>query len=61
MNALLNALPSPMRETLFLRFWSFFKVRTLNFVQPSIEDLNDKEITVSVPLNWRTRNHLNCM
>jgi acyl-coenzyme A thioesterase PaaI-like protein len=61
MNALFNALPSPMRETLFLRFWSFFKVRTLNFVQPSVEDLNDDEMIVSIPLNWRTRNHLNCM
>lgn len=45
------------------RLWLFglFKIPLIFFCRPRIESLDDEQITVSIPLNRRTRNHLSSM
>ncbi len=52
---------SYLKETLLLRAFGLFKIPLIFFVGPSVVNLNDKECEVVIPLNRRTRNHLNSM
>jgi len=50
-----------LRDTLFLRFFTFMKIPLLFYVRPVIEELNDETCVVRIPLRRRTKNHLNAM
>jgi acyl-coenzyme A thioesterase PaaI-like protein len=50
-----------LKETLFVRSWSFAKVKMLWLTSPSVIELNDERTVVRIPLNWRTKNHLGSM
>jgi acyl-coenzyme A thioesterase PaaI-like protein len=50
-----------LRDTLFLRFFTFMKIPLLYYVRPVIEELDDEKCVVRIPLRRRTRNHLNAM
>lgn len=56
-----DALPEQIKNTLYVRFWAFSKVPMLNWVRPKVIRLDAKETTISIPLNRRTKNHLNSM
>lgn len=46
---------------LFLWAFSHFKVPMIGYAKPHLIHLDDKKIVVRLPLNRRTRNHLNSM
>lgn len=57
----MNHLFSRYRNTIAVRIWSFFKVPLLYGVRPSVIELNDERVIVSIPLLRRNKNHLNSM
>jgi len=54
-------LPPKIRDTAFLRLFSFFKIPMIAWTRPVVEELNDEVTRVRIPLNRRTKNHLNSM
>jgi acyl-coenzyme A thioesterase PaaI-like protein len=50
-----------LRDTFYLRAFSFLKIPVLFFVSPSVVELNDHRCVIRIPLNRRTKNHLNSM
>ena len=49
------------RFKFFLWYFSHFKVALIGYVRPRLLVLNDEQIVIRIPLNRRTRNHLNSM
>lgn len=49
------------KDNLLLRALGTFKIPILGFTNPKLLRLDDEEIAVRIPLNRRTKNHLNCM
>jgi len=43
-----------LQYNLFLWYFGLTKVRLINFIKPKIIDVNDKGVTLSMPLNRRT-------
>lgn len=50
-----------MKDTLFVRYFGLTKVPLIFFVAPSVVELSDQKCIVKIPLNRRTKNHLNSM
>ena len=50
----------PLRETLLLRLFSL-RVPVLLFLGPRVERLDGERCVVSIPLRWRSRNHVGSM
>ena len=50
-----------LQYNLFLWYFGLTKVRLINFIKPKIIDVNDKGVTLSMPLNRRTSNHVKSM
>jgi acyl-coenzyme A thioesterase PaaI-like protein len=59
--SLSQALPAKVRETFLLRAFGFLKIPVLFFVSPSVVEMTDERCVVKIPLNRRTKNHLNSM
>jgi len=49
-----------LRETLFVRLFSL-RVPVLLILGPRVERLDDERCEVSIPLRWRSRNHVGSM
>ena len=56
-----KAVPDRVKETFWLRAFGLLKVRMLLFVSPSVVELNETRCEIKIPLNRRTKNHLNSM
>jgi acyl-coenzyme A thioesterase PaaI-like protein len=56
-----GALPKNLRDTLYLRAFSFLRIPLLFFVSPSVVELSKDHCVVRIPLNRRTKNHLGSM
>ena len=56
-----KVLPVQMRDTFFLRAFGFFKIPVLFFIGPTVIESTEQRSIVKVPLNRRTKNHLNSM
>jgi acyl-coenzyme A thioesterase PaaI-like protein len=54
-------LPPKLRHTARLRILGLLKIPVLFFVAPRVIEINDQRCEVLIPLNRRTRNHLNSM
>jgi acyl-coenzyme A thioesterase PaaI-like protein len=54
-------LPQGIKDTLFLRSFSLFKIPMLFFIGPRVVELSEKTTIVEIPLNYRTKNHLGAM
>lgn len=54
-------LPLTFQETVKLRAFGFLKIPFLFFTSPTILEVNEGKVVVKIPLNRRTRNHLNSM
>lgn len=54
-------IPQKMRDTAFVRFFGLTKVPLIFWVSPSVVTLNDELCEIKIPLNRRTKNHLNSM
>lgn len=50
-----------LKMTAFVRLFTLLKLPLLNWIQPSVIELNDKIAILKVPLGRRTRNHLRTM
>ena len=64
MNILTKAsdfVPEKIRNQLFVDTWSFVNVPLLFWVRPKIVELSNNRIEIKIPLNRRTKNHLNSM
>jgi acyl-coenzyme A thioesterase PaaI-like protein len=56
-----KSLSPSTRETLYLRTFGLTKIPFLFLASPRIVELTDQKVTVAIPLNRRTRNHLNSL
>jgi acyl-coenzyme A thioesterase PaaI-like protein len=54
-------IPKKLQDTLFVRYFGLTKVPLIFFVSPSVVRLDDQQCIVKIPLNRRTKNHLNSM
>jgi len=54
-------IPKIYQDTLFVRYFGLTKVPLIFFVSPSVVRLDDEQCIVRIPLNRRTKNHLNSM
>lgn len=50
-----------IKMNLFVRLFTFLKLPLLNWIKPSILELNDEMAILKVPLCRRTKNHLGTM
>lgn len=50
-----------LKETLFLRLYSFWYIPLLNWVRPRILENTKTRATLCIPLGRRSKNHLNVM
>lgn len=53
--------PKKFQDTIFVRYFGLTKVPLIFFVSPSVVRLDESECVVKIPLNRRTKNHLNSM
>lgn len=53
--------PKKFRDTIFVRLFGIMKVPLIFWVGPSVVCLSDTECVIKIPLNRRTKNHLNSM
>ncbi len=61
MKDILAKVPKKYQDTVFVRLFGFTKVPLIFYVSPSVVRMDDKECVVKIPLNRRTKNHLNSM
>lgn len=54
-------IPKRFQDTFFIRYFGITKVPLIFFVGPSVICLDDKKCIIKIPLNRRTKNHLNSM
>ena len=50
-----------IKETIFLRAFSFYKIPLLFFVNPSVVKMSEEEVIISIPFHRRNKNHLGSM
>lgn len=50
-----------LRETIGLRAFGFLKIPMLFWLRPSVLEMDDNRCVVKIPLNRRSKNHLNSM
>ncbi len=60
-NRLAQLLPEKTRNTLYVRAFGYFNVPLLYFIRPTVLELTDDHCVVEIPLNRRTKNHLNSL
>ncbi len=53
--------PKKFQDTLFVRLFGLMKVPMIYWVSPSIVVMDEEKCIVKIPLNRRTKNHLNSM
>ena len=58
---LAKRIPEKYRDTFYLRAFGLLKVPVIFFIGPSVVELSNQRCVVKVPLNRRTKNHLNSM
>ena len=61
MKRLFRIVPKNVQATVLLRYFGFFKIPLLFFVKPSVIEISNSRVVVSIPLRRKTRNHLNSM
>ena len=61
MKQVINLLPEKYRDTALLRLFGLTKIPLLWFIKPSVVKMDDEICMIKVPLNRKTKNHLNSM
>ena len=56
-----KTVPKKFQNTMFVRLFGFLKVPLIFWVDPSVVNMDDNECIIKIPLNRRTKNHLNSM
>lgn len=54
-------IPESLLDTMLLRWFGRLKVPLLGYVRPRVLEANDDRMAMVIPLNRRTKNHLNSM
>jgi acyl-coenzyme A thioesterase PaaI-like protein len=54
-------IPPVVKDTVSIRLWALAKVPMLAWIRPQVVHLDDTKTVVKIPLNRRTKNHLNSM
>ena len=54
-------IPSPLKDTMYLRLFGFLKIPMLFWLRPSVMEINQTTCKVKIPLGRRQKNHLNSM
>ena len=57
----LEKIPQSVRDTALLRFFGFTKIPLLWYLKPVVMEMDDKRCVIKIPLNRRSKNHLNSM
>ena len=52
-------IPQRVQDNLILRYIGFFKIPLVNFVGLKMVKRDEKKCTLSMPLNRKTKNHVN--
>ena len=60
-NLIKKNIPKKFQDTMFVRLFGMMKVPMIYWVSPSIIKFDEKQCIVKIPLNRRTKNHLNSM
>lgn len=60
-NTVLEKVPAKYRDTALIRLFGLTKVPLLFWLRPKVVELSDKRCSILIPLNRRTKNHLNSM
>ena len=50
-----------LKYNLYLWYFGLTKVRLIHFIRPKIIDVNKEGVTLFMPLDYRTRNHVRSM
>jgi acyl-coenzyme A thioesterase PaaI-like protein len=58
---IIDQLPESKRETAKIWLFGFFKIPMLFWLRPKVIEMSDKRCVVYMPLNRRSKNHLNSM
>ena len=61
LTAVHNNVSPKVRDNLYLKAFGLFKVPVLGFIGPKVVDATDERCVISIPLNRKTKNHLNSM
>lgn len=56
-----NILPPELKETVILRGFSLLRIPLIAFLGPRVELINEQRVDISIPLGYRSKNHLGCM
>lgn len=54
-------IPQHIRDTALVRLFGFTKIPMLWYIKPVVSFMDDKKCIIKIPLNRRTKNHLNSM
>jgi acyl-coenzyme A thioesterase PaaI-like protein len=54
-------IPKKYQDTVFVRLFGLMKVPLIFWVSPSVVKMDDQQCIIKIPLNRRTKNHLNSM
>lgn len=54
-------LPDTLRDTIFIRAFSVWKIPLIAFVRPRVLLVDDEKVAIKIPLRRRTKNHLGSM
>lgn len=57
----LDFIPTPLRTTLIMRAFGFFKIPLLFMTSPRVLEINDQECRVEIPFRKIVKNHLGSM
>lgn len=57
----IGLVPHSLAETLKLRAFALLKIPLIAFLNPKVVNVDDQGATVRLPLNYRSKNHLNSM
>lgn len=50
-----------LKLTAFVNFYGLIKIPLVLFVNPRVVEASEKRFVIKIPLNYRTKNHLNSM
>ena len=56
-----GTLPHPLRETFLIRSIGLRKIPLVFFCSPEVLELSSERTIIKIPLNYRTKNHLDAM
>lgn len=59
--SVLQWFPNYFAENIFMQIFGLTKVPVLFFLQPRVIELSETTCVIKIPLNWRSKNHVNSM